>query len=596
MTMSMTESLIDPVHPQPESPSPTSDASSSTSTLCSSSIMSTTTAQRTPERYSYHVHDYGKLLHRICSDVGFGEWDQKRVLLKPLELYHPLLKWRALRRKTITTTGVIDEEDKEQDDRESPSRRPYSSAHLPGPEIASLFKNDANEKMKAPGLLGPLHAPEIAYAHEIEAAAVEQGAGAPWLVVELGFELSDAALLELDQAERHAATNGQCKKRKIEMNHVASADGRAEAAQVAAVAGAAAGSRADAEPSTVVENGNSDMLSSLRAKYACTATLRKLGQEIDRLVNHAGGSATLPSPTTSEKAPFSAEHDQDHEQAPDLCVVIRSVTRRPVFVKGRYNKYSRKVSQTQWFLNDELADVDEVEDEAVHEDAGREAVEGDHEVPATAAAASRKAKTSAVQSVEELVVDTIGDKFYFADSGSGRLLPEMTSSSKARTNIKFHAAGREDIDVRMLGNGRPFVLEIADANRRPNILSSGATTGAEPALAEAIASGSRASDEECARDGAARTDLNPEYDIFGSLAQDEDVKIGDGDIEVEQPSSTERIATVNLNTRGQFPLTLQQKTPFRVLHRRAQACWHMDDMCDSSIDVVQRIKKRDHKE
>ena len=29
--------------------------------------------------------------------------------------------------------------------------------------------------------------------------------------------------------------------------------------------------------------------------------------------------------------------------------------------------------------------------------------------------------------------------------------------------VKFHSAGREDMDVRMLGSGRPFVLEIVDA-------------------------------------------------------------------------------------------------------------------------------------
>ncbi|MDP3034274.1 MAG: tRNA pseudouridine(54/55) synthase Pus10, partial [Methanobacteriaceae archaeon] len=31
---------------------------------------------------------------------------------------------------------------------------------------------------------------------------------------------------------------------------------------------------------------------------------------------------------------------------------------------------------------------------------------------------------------------------------------------------KFHGAGREDIDVRMLGTGRPFVLEIKEPHRR----------------------------------------------------------------------------------------------------------------------------------
>ena len=32
---------------------------------------------------------------------------------------------------------------------------------------------------------------------------------------------------------------------------------------------------------------------------------------------------------------------------------------------------------------------------------------------------------------------------------------------------KFHGAGREDVDVRMLGDGRTFILELINPNRRP---------------------------------------------------------------------------------------------------------------------------------
>ncbi|KAE8715579.1 putative tRNA pseudouridine synthase Pus10-like isoform X2 [Hibiscus syriacus] len=35
-------------------------------------------------------------------------------------------------------------------------------------------------------------------------------------------------------------------------------------------------------------------------------------------------------------------------------------------------------------------------------------------------------------------------------------------------NYKFHAAGREDIDVRMLGSGKPFLLEIQNARQVPS--------------------------------------------------------------------------------------------------------------------------------
>lgn len=32
-------------------------------------------------------------------------------------------------------------------------------------------------------------------------------------------------------------------------------------------------------------------------------------------------------------------------------------------------------------------------------------------------------------------------------------------------SYKFSSGGREDIDVRMLGNGRPFVIEVVDPRR-----------------------------------------------------------------------------------------------------------------------------------
>ncbi|KAG5557195.1 hypothetical protein RHGRI_007462 [Rhododendron griersonianum] len=38
-------------------------------------------------------------------------------------------------------------------------------------------------------------------------------------------------------------------------------------------------------------------------------------------------------------------------------------------------------------------------------------------------------------------------------------------------NYKFHAAGREDIDVRMLGSGRPFLIEVQNARHVPSEMS-----------------------------------------------------------------------------------------------------------------------------
>ncbi|KAM7517328.1 hypothetical protein LguiA_006911 [Lonicera macranthoides] len=85
----------------------------------------------------------------------------------------------------------------------------------------------------------------------------------------------------------------------------------------------------------------------------------------------------------------------------------------PIYVGGRYLKYSRNVSQSRWIIDDE-----------------------------------RMGEAS----VEEIIGDNI--------------LPMCQGDS-----YKFHAAGREDIDVRMLGSGRPFLVEIQNARIVPSEVS-----------------------------------------------------------------------------------------------------------------------------
>jgi tRNA pseudouridine synthase 10 len=62
--------------------------------------------------------------------------------------------------------------------------------------------------------------------------------------------------------------------------------------------------------------------------------------------------------------------------------------------------------------------------------------------------------------------------------GTGRRYPDSISeyignqaqSVLKGTRFKFHAAGREDIDVLMLGEGRPFVIEVSEPRvRKPNL-------------------------------------------------------------------------------------------------------------------------------
>lgn len=87
------------------------------------------------------------------------------------------------------------------------------------------------------------------------------------------------------------------------------------------------------------------------------------------------------------------------------CIFSAMCYRTPIYIGGRYLKLSRNISQSRWLVDDER--------------------KGDG-------------------SVEETIADVVYPQFK-ADS------------------YKFHAAGREDIDVRMLGSGRPFMLELLNA-------------------------------------------------------------------------------------------------------------------------------------
>ncbi|KAF7138274.1 hypothetical protein RHSIM_Rhsim07G0252700 [Rhododendron simsii] len=137
----------------------------------------------------------------------------------------------------------------------------------------------------------------------------------------------------------------------------------------------------------------------------------------------------------------------DNNDSPDLsqfevekvsqpCSLTFLCYRTPVYICGRYLKsmcgsidmssgnlrimallsllqYSRNVSQTRWIIDDE-----------------------------------RMGEAS----VEEII--------------GSNILPICQGD-----NYKFHAAGREDIDVRMLGSGRPFLIEVQNARHVPSEMS-----------------------------------------------------------------------------------------------------------------------------
>jgi tRNA U54 and U55 pseudouridine synthase Pus10 len=128
------------------------------------------------------------------------------------------------------------------------------------------------------------------------------------------------------------------------------------------------------------------------------------------------------------------------ENLPDTLLDIHvAVWRRPIYIRGMYTKSRRDVSQTPFYV------VDKGEQRKL-------------------------GITSVEEEISKILVKHLGG------------LSTLNNTDNPKTNVvygmaKFHASGREDMDVRMLLpsianpnsqiTGRPFVYEIVDALRMP---------------------------------------------------------------------------------------------------------------------------------
>jgi len=118
------------------------------------------------------------------------------------------------------------------------------------------------------------------------------------------------------------------------------------------------------------------------------------------------------------------------------------------------------------------------------------------------------------------------------------------------TDESFHGSGREDIDALMLGNGRPFILEIKNPKRRTINLAFLGHEINKHAKDYIEVSTLRFSDrDEIARIKAA--EFRKTYRVT---------------IEAEQALNKEKLIKVAQTLRGKL---IQQMTPTRVAHRRA---------------------------
>lgn len=218
--------------------------------------------------------------------------------------------------------------------------------------------------------------------------------------------------------------------------------------------------------------------------------------------------------------------------SPDLTV---KVERDSVFVGGSYCKYSRSVSQSPW--------------NAAHGNVG--------------------------DSVQTLVLKEIGPLFRADES-------------------KFVGSGREDLDVRMLGEGRPFFLEFINSRTLPlsphtpiTVVANASGAAAKASVgADTVMSGA----EEAHAAAAARppiwADIEARVNASTDLVRVNQLRPAErsyvdhikGASETKRKTYRALVWTANIPSQEDVErvnattnLVLYQKTPVRVLHRRSLA-------------------------
>jgi tRNA pseudouridine synthase 10 len=196
---------------------------------------------------------------------------------------------------------------------------------------------------------------------------------------------------------------------------------------------------------------------------------------------------------------------------PEVVVVVNPFTEEislqinPLFIAGNYRKLVRGIPQSKWFCS------------------------------SCRGKGCEKCNWTGkmyVESVEELIAKPILD---------------LTGGTKE----SFHASGREDIDVRMLGRGRPFVIEVTKPRKRLLNLKGLEEIVNEHAKGKVEVSDFRFADKFLVRKLKNAESSQKEYRAT--------VEFEDEIIAKDLRLLEEKLTNV----------MVKQKTPIRVLHRRA---------------------------
>ncbi|MCW4034923.1 MAG: tRNA pseudouridine(54/55) synthase Pus10 [Candidatus Bathyarchaeota archaeon] len=196
---------------------------------------------------------------------------------------------------------------------------------------------------------------------------------------------------------------------------------------------------------------------------------------------------------------------------PDVVALIKPFTgevviqANPLYIRGKYKKLVRGIPQSKWFCK-------------------RCQGKGCPNCGGTGKMYQ--------ESVEEII--------------AGPLL-EQTGGE----DVAFHAAGREDVDARMLGTGRPFIIEVKKPRKRVIDLDALTKTINEQAKDKVEILGARFASKEDVKRLKRGEGSSKMYKVF---------------IDFDREVSDEELATI---TETLTKASIRQQTPLRVLHRRA---------------------------